>query len=62
MRVLILCTPVPTHFMPLVPMVWALRSAGHDVLVARRPDVMATVPAAGLGGRAWATGSVSTTG
>lgn len=50
MRVLILSTPVPTHFMPLVPLAWALRAAGHDILVAGQPDIMATVRAAGLGG------------
>jgi UDP:flavonoid glycosyltransferase YjiC (YdhE family) len=50
MRVLVTATPVPTHFMPLVSLAWALRSAGHEILVAGQPDIMATVRSAGLGG------------
>ncbi|MCZ4507264.1 DUF1205 domain-containing protein [Streptomyces sp. ActVer] len=50
MRVLVICTPVPTHFLPLVPLVWALRSAGHEVLVTGQPDVLGAVRAAGLTG------------
>ncbi|HEU5472955.1 MAG TPA: nucleotide disphospho-sugar-binding domain-containing protein [Actinophytocola sp.] len=41
-------TPVPTHFAPLVPLAWALRAAGHDVLVVAQPDVIPTVRSAGL--------------
>ncbi|BFU42702.1 nucleotide disphospho-sugar-binding domain-containing protein [Krasilnikovia sp. MM14-A1004] len=48
MRVLILTTPVPTHFQPLIPFGWALRAAGHDVLVAGQPDVLGTARSAGL--------------
>ncbi|HET6858186.1 MAG TPA: nucleotide disphospho-sugar-binding domain-containing protein [Streptomyces sp.] len=50
MRVLMMTTPVPTHFTPMVPLAWALRAAGHDVLVAGQPDVMAAVQSAGLAG------------
>lgn len=50
MRVLIMCTPVPTHFMALVPLAWALRGAGHEVLIAGQPDVMGAVKSAGLNG------------
>ncbi|MFD4175962.1 MULTISPECIES: nucleotide disphospho-sugar-binding domain-containing protein [Streptomyces] len=50
MRALIVTTPVPTHFMPLVPLGWALRAAGHEVLVAGQPDIMTAVRSAGLGG------------
>jgi UDP:flavonoid glycosyltransferase YjiC (YdhE family) len=48
MRVLMTTTAVPTHFTPLVPLAWALRAAGHDVLVAAQPDVVPTVRSAGL--------------
>jgi glycosyltransferase len=47
-RVLMLTTPVPTHFMPMVPLAWALRAGGHDVLVACQPDVAGAVAGAGL--------------
>ncbi|MGW6022269.1 nucleotide disphospho-sugar-binding domain-containing protein [Streptomyces sp. NPDC055099] len=50
MRVLMMSTPVPTHFTPMVPLAWALRAAGHEVLVAGQPDVMPAVAAAGLNG------------
>ncbi|AVH55991.1 MULTISPECIES: nucleotide disphospho-sugar-binding domain-containing protein [Streptomyces] len=56
MRVLVISTPVPTHFLPLVPLVWALRAAGHDVLVAGQPDVLGAVRAAGLTGVALGEG------
>lgn len=48
MRVLMTTTAVPTHFTPLVPLAWALRAAGHDVLVVAQPDVVPTVRSAGL--------------
>lgn len=48
MRVLMTTTAVPTHLMPLVPLAWALRAAGHDVLVAAQPDVIPTLRSAGL--------------
>ncbi|MFI9721218.1 nucleotide disphospho-sugar-binding domain-containing protein [Streptomyces sp. NPDC052396] len=38
----------PTHLMPLVPLGWALRAAGHQVLVAGPADVAATGVKAGL--------------
>ncbi|MFE1360971.1 nucleotide disphospho-sugar-binding domain-containing protein [Streptomyces harbinensis] len=50
MRVLVICTPVPSHFLPLVPLLWALRSAGHEVVVAGQPDVMGAVRSSGLAG------------
>ncbi|GAA3035986.1 hypothetical protein GCM10020000_11910 [Streptomyces olivoverticillatus] len=40
MRVLIIPSPVTTHFMPMIPLAWALRAAGHELLVAGQPDVM----------------------
>jgi len=36
------------HFFPLVPLGWALRAAGHDVLVATDPGFAPTVTQAGL--------------
>ncbi|MFE6104075.1 nucleotide disphospho-sugar-binding domain-containing protein [Streptomyces laurentii] len=48
MRVLVMATPSPTHFTPMVPMLWALRAAGHDVLVVCQPDDLGAVASAGL--------------
>jgi glycosyltransferase len=48
MRVLMMTTPVPTHFSPLIALAWALRAAGHDLLVAGQPDVLAMAHSAGL--------------
>lgn len=48
MRVLLIASPVPTHFTPLVPLAWALRAADHEVLVMNQPDVTETVRRAGL--------------
>lgn len=48
MRVMMMSTPVSSHFSPLVPLAWALRGAGHEVLVAGQPDVMGPARAAGL--------------
>ncbi|MFC8850069.1 MULTISPECIES: nucleotide disphospho-sugar-binding domain-containing protein [unclassified Micromonospora] len=48
MRVLMMVTPVPSHFQPLVPLAWALRAAGHDVLVVAQPDVLPLVESTGL--------------
>ncbi len=48
MRVLLLSTPVSTHFAPLVPIGWALQAAGHQVLVAGQPDLVGPSVDAGL--------------
>jgi len=48
MRVLMMTTPVPTHFTSLVPLAWGLRAAGHEVIVAGQPDVVPTARSAGL--------------
>lgn len=50
MRILVTTTPVSTHFMPLVPLLWALRSAGHHLVVVGQPDVQQVVQAHGLSG------------
>ena len=38
----------PSHLLCMVPLAWAARAAGHDVLVAGRADVAATAREAGL--------------
>ncbi|MEV7401213.1 nucleotide disphospho-sugar-binding domain-containing protein [Streptomyces sp. NPDC091267] len=48
MRVLMLSTPFPTHFTPMVPLAWALMGAGHEVKVAAQPDVTDAARAAGV--------------
>lgn len=48
MRVLMMTSPVPTHLTPAVPLAWALRAAGHEVLVLCQPEVEATARRAGL--------------
>lgn len=50
MRVLMMSTPASTHFTPMVPLAWALRAAGHELLVMGQPDVMGAVRSAGLNG------------
>jgi UDP:flavonoid glycosyltransferase YjiC (YdhE family) len=49
-RVLMTTNPAHGHFYPLVPLGWALRAAGHDVLVATNPGFLITVGATGLVG------------
>lgn len=48
MRVLFTTLPAAGHFYPMVPLAWALRAAGHDVLVAVPEDFTPEVTAAGL--------------
>jgi UDP:flavonoid glycosyltransferase YjiC (YdhE family) len=48
MRVLLMTTPVTTHMAPMIPLAWALRAAGHEVLVAGQADVLAAAHGAGL--------------
>ncbi|QUH04272.1 DUF1205 domain-containing protein [Saccharopolyspora erythraea] len=48
MRVLFTTTPGRGHFFPMVPLAWALRCAGHQVLVAAPPQIAESVRAAGL--------------
>ncbi|WP_238014820.1 DUF1205 domain-containing protein [Dactylosporangium sp. AC04546] len=55
MRILFVTNPAQGHFFPMVPLAWALRAAGHDVLVASpaalRPEILAAgLPAAVTGG------------
>jgi UDP:flavonoid glycosyltransferase YjiC (YdhE family) len=48
MRVLVVASPGTGHVFPLVPVSWALRSEGHDVLVASAGDGVQRAASAGL--------------
>ncbi|MBB6421366.1 hypothetical protein [Streptomyces sp. AK010] len=54
MRLLFTTAPLRGHFHPLVPLAWAARSAGHEVLIATTGDFAATVARAGLPAVSWA--------
>src|SRR3954447_26498491 len=49
MRVLFASWAGGGHFAPLVPLGWALRAAGHQVLVACHPSQTQPIVSAGLG-------------
>ncbi|MEJ3653047.1 nucleotide disphospho-sugar-binding domain-containing protein [Actinomycetes bacterium KLBMP 9759] len=48
MKVLVVTWGWRSHLYPLVPLAWALRSAGHDVVVAGPPDLVGAITDAGL--------------
>jgi UDP:flavonoid glycosyltransferase YjiC (YdhE family) len=48
MRVLFTTWAWPSHYFPMVPLAWALRSAGHDVLMTSQPELLPTMRASGL--------------
>jgi glycosyltransferase (activator-dependent family) len=48
MRVLFASYSDKTHFLGMVPLAWALRTAGHEVRVATQPEMVDTVTGAGL--------------
>jgi UDP:flavonoid glycosyltransferase YjiC (YdhE family) len=48
MRVLFTTWAWPSHYLPMVPLAWALRSAGHEVRMASQPDLLPTMRASGL--------------
>lgn len=48
MRVLFVTFPNASHFYPMVPLAWALRAAGHEVLVAAPPAFVPVVERSGL--------------
>ncbi|MDQ1744382.1 MAG: hypothetical protein QOE23_2721 [Pseudonocardiales bacterium] len=48
MRVLVTSWGWRSHFYPLVPLAWALRAAGHEVLVASQPGMTDIITGAGL--------------
>src|SRR5690349_17741502 len=47
MRVLLTSWAWPSHFMPLVPLGWALQAAGHEVHVASQPRLAPVITEAG---------------
>ncbi|MDA0635762.1 activator-dependent family glycosyltransferase [Nonomuraea sp. MCN248] len=48
MRVLIVTHAERSHFLGMVPLAWALVTAGHDVRVASQPELAPVIAAAGL--------------
>ncbi|OYO15493.1 glycosyl transferase family 28 [Enemella evansiae] len=48
MRVICVQWPNPSHLYPTVPLLWALQSQGHQVLVTSHPDLGPAVRALGL--------------
>jgi UDP:flavonoid glycosyltransferase YjiC (YdhE family) len=48
MRVLFATFPVPSHYLPMVPLGWAMRAAGHEVRVACPPSMTRAVTSSGL--------------
>ena len=43
MRILFTTAPLSGHYFPLVPLAWACRSIGHEVLVATSGHYVGTV-------------------
>ncbi len=48
MRVLVTVWAWPSHYYPLVPLAWALRSAGHEVQVASQPALAPVIERSGM--------------
>lgn len=48
MRIMLTPWPNPAHLYPMVPLVWALQSAGHEVRVASHPVLAETTTSCGL--------------
>ncbi|MFE9245783.1 activator-dependent family glycosyltransferase [Nocardiopsis sp. NPDC006938] len=48
MRILFATRSEKTHFLSMVPLAWALRTAGHEVRVACQPELVDTVTSSGL--------------
>ncbi|MEW2353529.1 activator-dependent family glycosyltransferase [Spirillospora sp. NPDC029432] len=48
MKVLFTSLPHPTHYYPMVPIAWALRTAGHEVRVASQAQLVDTIAGTGL--------------
>ncbi|MBK1787871.1 activator-dependent family glycosyltransferase [Prauserella cavernicola] len=48
MRVLFATYAEKTHVQPMVPLAWALRTAGHEVCVASQPELVDTIRRTGL--------------
>jgi UDP:flavonoid glycosyltransferase YjiC (YdhE family) len=57
-RVLFLPPPAaPSHFLPLVPLAWALRAGGHEVMVGCTPDTTPLARESGLCSAALGSGA-----
>ncbi|WP_326691172.1 MULTISPECIES: nucleotide disphospho-sugar-binding domain-containing protein [unclassified Streptomyces] len=52
MRVLFTTWAWPSHLYALVPLAWACRSAGHEVLVVSQPELLGQIGSTGLPGAA----------
>ncbi|GAA0638995.1 DUF1205 domain-containing protein [Kutzneria viridogrisea] len=48
MRVLMSACPLRSHFYPMIPLAWALRVAGHEVLVVAPPNATKLLHEAGI--------------
>lgn len=48
MRIMVAAWPSTTHIYPIVPLAWALQSAGHEVRVATYPSMTEVITSAGL--------------
>jgi len=48
MRVLFTTWAWPSHYFPMVPLAWALRAAGHEVLMTSQPELAPTMLSSGL--------------
>jgi glycosyltransferase (activator-dependent family) len=60
MKVMFTCFATSTHYHTLVPMAWALRTAGHEVRVVSQPDLAGAITQSGLtavmaGSASWAS-------
>ncbi|WP_143268871.1 glycosyltransferase [Amycolatopsis vastitatis] len=55
MRILFTTVGLPGHFFPLVPLAWACRARGHQILVATTDDFRPTVLRAGLPACSWSS-------
>nr|AHA82002.1 Arm33 [uncultured bacterium] len=48
MKVMLTCFAAPTHYYSLVPLAWALCTAGHEVRVVSQPDLVDTITGSGI--------------
>jgi UDP:flavonoid glycosyltransferase YjiC (YdhE family) len=48
MRVLFVTWAWPSHYYPMVPLAWALRASGHEVMMASQPSLAPTMLGSGL--------------
>jgi UDP:flavonoid glycosyltransferase YjiC (YdhE family) len=48
MRVLFTTWAWPSHYFPMVPLAWALHTAGHEVRMASQPELAPTMQSSGL--------------